>query len=98
MLLLLFVCFKFFIIFGCFYDAEIEINKYTQPPKSMSVGHAWESSWESFMDGASMKDSCFSLVYNIEDTLAQLDNTQRLSSMIDEIPDVYKFKLKHEPT
>lgn len=47
MLLLLFLHFNFYIVFGYFYDVEIEINVCTQPPKSRLFGHAWESSWES---------------------------------------------------
>lgn len=49
------------------------------------------------MDGASTKDSCYILHHNIETTPPQLDNTQRLSRMIEEIPDICDFKLKHEP-
>lgn len=51
-----------------------------------------------FMGCASTKDSCFASFQNIETTPPQLDNTQRLSSMIDEISDICKIKLKLEPT
>lgn len=43
------------------------------------------------MDGAGMKDSCHASIHNIETTPPQLDNTHRLSSMMDEIPHVREF-------
>ncbi|CAL5188517.1 unnamed protein product [Lathyrus oleraceus] len=41
------------------------------------------------IDGASMKGSCSDPQYNIDTTLPQSDNTQRLSRMIEEISDIY---------
>lgn len=49
------------------------------------------------IDGANMKGNCYVQQYNIDTTLPQPDNTQRLSGMIEEISNVYEFKLKHEP-
>lgn len=50
------------------------------------------------MHGANIKDSCSAPQHNIETTSSpQLDNTQRLSRMIEEIPDICEFTLKHEP-
>lgn len=48
--------------------------------------------------GSSTKDSCYASIHNTETIPPQLDNSQRLSSMIDEILEVCMFKLKHEPT
>lgn len=49
------------------------------------------------MGGASRKDNYFALYHNIETTPPQLDNTQRLYSMIDEIPKFSMFELKQAP-
>lgn len=73
----------------------------TQPPKSISVGDTWESSWESCyewcMGGASMKYSRSASVHNIETTPPQLDNIQRIYSMLDKCPYLCVFKLQREP-
>lgn len=49
------------------------------------------------MGGASTKDSCSTPYHNIETTPPQLDNIKRLSRMIEDIPNICDFKLKHEP-
>lgn len=49
------------------------------------------------MGDAKMKDSCSYPQQNIDTTLPQSDNMQRLSRMIEEMPYIYESKLKHKP-
>lgn len=48
------------------------------------------------MGGTSMKGSCYVPQHNIDTTLPQSDNMQRLSRMKEEMSDIYEFTLKHE--
>lgn len=79
--------FNFLLYFNYFYDAEIEIKMdvFNHPTPDQLDIH--EKAVENIvMGGASTKDSCFFPLHNIEITPPQLDNTQRLSNMIDGIP------------
>lgn len=49
------------------------------------------------MGGASTKDRFCTPHHNIETTSPQLDNTWRLSRMIEETLEICYFTLKHEP-
>lgn len=50
------------------------------------------------MDGTNTKENCSSHHDNIETTSRQLDNTKRLSMILDCIPDICEnIKLNHDP-
>lgn len=50
------------------------------------------------MGGKSTKESCYAHLENIETTPPQLDNTKRLSMILDGISDIFRnIKLSHDP-